>query len=115
MNGATGWKERIMDIGEKKITELVNQVLSAKGCEWSKEGPAELKKRIEELLLSLITSLDLPTKRDLDELNRRLETLNGKVVSLSLKVEKTLEGESGKEPARKRVTKRRGQGDEEEQ
>lgn len=97
MSEVAGWKERIMDIGERRVTEWVNQVLSAKNWRATKgglkEGSIELRKRAEELILFLFSSLDLPTRKDLDDFNRRLEILNGKVVSLTLKVEKILEEE----------------------
>lgn len=92
MSEPGAWKDRIVDIGEKKITEWVNQILSSKGCKWPTEPPAALRRSIEELVSLVLSSLDLPTRKDIDEINRRIETLNGKLVALSLKMEKMAEG-----------------------
>ncbi len=93
MSDAPTWMDRIMSIGEKKITEWVNTILTAKGCQASKELPLELRRKIEEIVSFVVSSLDLPTRKDLDEINQRLDTLNGKLVGLSLKVEKLAERE----------------------
>jgi hypothetical protein len=53
----------------KKAVKWVNQVLSAKTFEGTKEGfresSLELEKRAEELLFFLFSSPDVPTRKDL--------------------------------------------------
>jgi len=104
------WKDRIIDIGEKKITEWVNQILSSKGCQWPKESPMDLRRSIEEIVSFFLSSLDLPTRKDIDEINRRIETLNGKLVALSLKMEKMAEGGKAVAAGARKTTRKKGAG-----
>ena len=108
-----------MDMGEKRVTELVNQILSAKTCQGNKgglrENHVELRKKAEELFASLCSLLELPTRKDLDDLSHRLEVLNGKVVSLTLKMEKLVEQQHKKtdglekaEASSQKATSKRG-------
>ena len=83
---ASKWSAMLLNLGEEKITQLVNLVLSKSygGCEnkqlWIEDHLADL---------------DLPSREDLEELQGKIESLNGKVDQLTVRLE-----ELGKNPGK---------------
>jgi polyhydroxyalkanoate synthesis regulator phasin len=64
------WNERFMKIGEEKVTQLVNQILSR-----SYGGRCSVERTVEEV----IASLNLPSREEMAQLNAELQELNGKL------------------------------------
>ena len=85
---------KIIEAGEEKITELTNQVLDGskmisnldKAFEVTRETREKLDKGVQQIL----NAMNLPTLADLEALSKRIESLNGKLVSLSLKVDRVI-------------------------
>ena len=72
------WSEIVLKLGEEKITQLVNHVLSRSyggGC------------KIESSVGQAIASLDLPSRQEMDELKGRLDGLQRRIEGLVARME----------------------------
>lgn len=100
--------KKILSLGEDRLTDLSNQLLEnkafASALEQAIERGMKTKKNVDRNMQIALGLLNLPSKKDYKSLNDKIESLNGKIVSLSLKVDKLvglLEGDKKKAAAKK--------------
>jgi hypothetical protein len=72
------WNERFMKIGEEKVTQLVNQILSR-----SYGGRCKVEGTVEEV----IASLDLPSRQEMAEVNAKVQELSARLESVLLRLD----------------------------
>lgn len=95
MNASKGLKQKLTDLPGKILEEdaLLNNL--DKALDMTKET----KVRFDRAVQVFMNVLNLPTVDDLNELNRRIDSLNGKIVGLSLKLDKLMSAEKEKQSA----------------
>jgi len=99
---------RIVSLGEDGLTDLSNRLLEnkafARALEQALERGFKTKKNVDRNMQIALGLLNMPSKRDYKNLSDKIESLNGKIVSLSLKVDKVV---AAVEPEKKRTPPKR--------
>ena len=95
MNASKGLKQKLTDLPGKILEEdaLLNNLDKAL------DMTRETKVRFDRAVQVFMNVLNLPTVDDLNELNRRIDSLNGKIVGLSLKLDRLMSAEREKQCA----------------
>jgi len=87
------WSETVFKIGEEKVTQLVNQVLSRHygGCA-----------KDQALIQEIVEDLALPIRQEVEDLKQQMEALNQKVANLAGQLEDLLKSSPAASGASKR-------------
>lgn len=87
----SGWKDRLQQVGEEKITKWVNVVLSKSAGDQLRadvlQAGMSMWSRLEGILQEVFASMELPTRDELRVLREQLDALNGQVVGLRVRVD----------------------------
>ena len=86
---------KILEASEDKITEITNQVLDGSkmisNLDKAFEVTRDTRDKLDKGVQHIISAMNLPSLADVESMNRRVESLNGKLVSLLLKVDRLIE------------------------
>ena len=91
------WSDTLLTLGEEKITQLVNQILSKShsGCE---------KKQV--WIEEYIQDLDLASRKEMEDLKEKVESLNAKIAGLTVRLEELQKGVGKAAPKKKKAAKK---------
>ncbi len=86
--------EKLCELGEENLARFVEELRSspvfAEGIDRTLQNAAETKGKVDQNIAALLSLLNLPSKADYDSLAARLETVQGSLVNLNLKLDRLL-------------------------
>ena len=100
--------ERLYELGEENFARFVEEMLTspvfAQSLDRSLRNAAETKEKVDQNITALLSLLNLPSKADYDRLAAQVETLQGSLVNLNLKLDRLLaEQKKPRRSAKKRA------------
>lgn len=86
--------EKLCEVGGKNLARFVEEILSSpvftEGIDRTLRNAAETKGKVDQNIAALLSLLNLPSKADYNRLAEQLETVQGSLVNLNLKLDRLL-------------------------
>jgi len=87
--------DELREQGEKVITGIINNFLAKKTFPGTRKKIEDAHYRIDRNIYLALYALNIPSKRDLDRLGRKIDAMNEKAKAITGKVDKLLSTERG--------------------
>jgi hypothetical protein len=105
MSEIKGLQQKLLNLGTEKIQELVGELMKSEKFQAAAATAAtqamQAKGRFDKNMQLLLGLLNLPSKKDLRRVNEKIESLNGKIVALTAKIDRLAEQEGSAKRAKK--------------
>lgn len=105
---------RLLGVGEERLVRLAQEILAnprlAEAFASALRKAAETRGKVDRNLQNILHLLNLPSRGDVNRLLTKMETLQGSLVSLNLKIDRLL-AESRPRPRRRKASERAAPGD----
>jgi hypothetical protein len=103
--------EKLYEVGEENLARFTEEVLSDPVCsdtmDQTLRNAAKTKEKVDQNIAALLSLLNLPSKVDYDRLLAKVETLQGSLVNVSVKLDRLLAAQK-KKPKQASRTSRPG-------
>lgn len=101
--------EKLYEVGEENLTRFAEEVISnstlSDTMDQTRRNAAETKEKVEQNIAGLFGLLNLPSKADYDELVAKVDTVQGALVNINIKLDRLVAAQD-KKPKRTRKTNR---------
>ena len=92
--------EKLYEVGEENLSRFAEEVISnpafSDTMDQTLRNAAETKGRVDQNIASLLGLLNLPSKADYDELLAKVETVQGTLVNINMKLDRLVAGQEKK-------------------
>lgn len=99
--------KRLYEMGEEALGRLAADLLSnptfADAFSRALQGAFATKGRVDKNIQTVLGLLNLPSRADLNRLVTKLETIQGSLVNLNIKVDRLLAAQTPRRPRRRRA------------
>lgn len=92
--------EKLYEVGEENLARFAQDVLSnpvfSDSMDQTLRNAAKTKKKVDQNIAALLSLLNLPSKADYDTLLAQLETVQGSLVNVNMKLDRLLAAQEKK-------------------
>ncbi len=107
-----GFLEWLYSVGEEKLTQMFREALShprlSESLSKALEQAARAKGQMDQNVGAILSFLNLPSKRDYQQLLAKVEAVQGSLVNLNIKVDRLMEEQKKKKGLPRRSSRPSG-------